>query len=162
LRQPHSLLLRKILFQVHLWVGASLGLYIVMISVSGSILVYRRELSAALARKTTPSAASPSRNSLAISGQTGEQKESTSARAVTRITAQRAVICNRGHANMNDPILVREWSAGAFHQRVLELEAQGYIPRRETYRITPEMHPETGAITHLHVIEMLPPEPKKA
>ena len=63
---------------------------------------------------------------------------------------------------MNDPILVREWSAGAFHQRVLELEAEGYVSRRETYRITPEMHPETGTITHLHVIEMLPPEPKKA
>jgi len=49
LRQPQSLLLRKILFQVHLWVGVSLGLYILMISVSGSILVYRRELSSALA-----------------------------------------------------------------------------------------------------------------
>ena len=49
LRQPQSLFLRKVLFQVHLWVGASLGLYIVTISVSGSLLVYRRELSAALA-----------------------------------------------------------------------------------------------------------------
>jgi uncharacterized iron-regulated membrane protein len=50
LRQPQNLLPRKALFQVHLWVGASLALYVVMISVSGSLLVYRRELSAALAR----------------------------------------------------------------------------------------------------------------
>jgi uncharacterized iron-regulated membrane protein len=48
LRQPQSMLLRRILFQVHLWVGVSLGLYILMISVTGSLLVYRRELSAAV------------------------------------------------------------------------------------------------------------------
>jgi hypothetical protein len=58
---------------------------------------------------------------------------------------------------MSDPIQVHEWSAAAFHQRVIDLEAQGYTPRLETYRITPEMNPETGAITHLHEIELLPP-----
>jgi len=62
---------------------------------------------------------------------------------------------------MNDPILVREWSAGKFHQRVLELETQGYTTRKETYRITPETNPDTGVVTHLHVIEMLPPQPNK-
>lgn len=59
---------------------------------------------------------------------------------------------------MNDPVLVREWSANEFHHRVLELEAQGYTARRETYRITPETNPETGAVSHLHVMELLPPE----
>jgi hypothetical protein len=59
---------------------------------------------------------------------------------------------------MQSPIIVREWSAGEFHQHVLRLEAQGYVARRETYRITPEMHPETGAICHLHSIELLPPD----
>lgn len=63
---------------------------------------------------------------------------------------------------MSGPILVREWGASAFHQRVLELEAEGYIARRETYRITPEMNPETGVIIHLHVMEMFLPEPDKA
>ena len=63
---------------------------------------------------------------------------------------------------MSDPIFVREWSANEFHQRVLELEAQGYTARRETYRITPEVNPETGTICHLHVIELLPPEPKQS
>jgi hypothetical protein len=60
---------------------------------------------------------------------------------------------------MSDPIMVREWGADAFHRRVLELEAQGYVARQETYRITPETNPDTGVVTHLHVIELLPPEP---
>jgi hypothetical protein len=56
---------------------------------------------------------------------------------------------------MSDPIFVREWGAEAFHRRVLELEARGYVARRETYRITPEVNPETGEIVHLHTMEML-------
>lgn len=35
--------LRRVLFQVHLWTALSIGLYIVVISVSGSIAVFRRE-----------------------------------------------------------------------------------------------------------------------
>jgi len=55
---------------------------------------------------------------------------------------------------MPDLILVREWDADSFHRRVLELESQGYEARRDTYRISPEMDPETGNIVHLHSIEM--------
>ncbi len=58
---------------------------------------------------------------------------------------------------MADPILVREWDSDLFHRRVLELELKGYVARRETYTITPEMNPETGAIVHLYSIEMSPP-----
>src|SRR5467141_3282429 len=36
--------LRRALFQVHLWSGIALGLYILMIAVTGSVLVYRNEL----------------------------------------------------------------------------------------------------------------------
>jgi uncharacterized iron-regulated membrane protein len=43
-RQPQKTWLRRVLFQVHLWSGISLGLYILMISVTGSVLVYRNEL----------------------------------------------------------------------------------------------------------------------
>lgn len=59
---------------------------------------------------------------------------------------------------MSKVLLVREWDSDSFHRRVAELEAQGYQARRETYRITPETHPETGVITHLHSIEMIKPE----
>ena len=36
-------MIRKVLFQVHLWSGIGVGLYVVAISVSGSILVFRQE-----------------------------------------------------------------------------------------------------------------------
>jgi hypothetical protein len=51
--------------------------------------------------------------------------------------------------------IVRDWDGDAFHRRVLQLEAAGYIARRETYTITPEMNPSTGEVTHLHSIEMV-------
>jgi uncharacterized iron-regulated membrane protein len=44
LRRPQSLWLRKALFQIHLWTGIALGLYIIAISVSGSAIVFRNEL----------------------------------------------------------------------------------------------------------------------
>lgn len=43
-RHPQRTLLRKALFQVHLWSGIALGMYIFFISVTGSVLVYRNEL----------------------------------------------------------------------------------------------------------------------
>ena len=60
---------------------------------------------------------------------------------------------------MSTAILVREWNVDAFHRQVLDLETEGYIARRETYRVTPEMNPETGEIIHLRTIEMLKPDP---
>lgn len=44
LRRPQKIWFRRALFQVHLWSGIALGLYIFMISVTGSVLVYRNEL----------------------------------------------------------------------------------------------------------------------
>jgi uncharacterized iron-regulated membrane protein len=41
---PQKLWLRKAVFQVHLWSGVALGLYIFFISLTGSVLVYRNEL----------------------------------------------------------------------------------------------------------------------
>jgi hypothetical protein len=60
---------------------------------------------------------------------------------------------------MSEALLVREWDAEAFHRRVLDLETKGYSARRETYCITPEMNPETGAIIHLYMIEMITANP---
>jgi len=59
---------------------------------------------------------------------------------------------------MQDLIVVREWDADSFHRRVLELESQGYEARRDTYRISPEMDPESGNIVHLYTIEMSRPK----
>lgn len=60
----------------------------------------------------------------------------------------------------DEVILVREWDADRFHARVMELEQQGYVARRDTYRVTPEMNPETGWITHVHTIELTRPSAK--
>src|SRR4051812_9511364 len=45
-QQPHKVGLRPFLFQAHLWLGVVLAAYVVMISVTGSLLVYRREIAA--------------------------------------------------------------------------------------------------------------------
>src|SRR5580693_6342959 len=44
IRRPQTLWLRKAAFQLHLWSGIGLGLYVLLISVTGSVLVYRNEL----------------------------------------------------------------------------------------------------------------------
>lgn len=55
---PRKLWLRRAFFQVHLWAGVLLSLYIVMIAITGSILVFRTELARTLLPKTlTPYAA---------------------------------------------------------------------------------------------------------
>lgn len=49
-RQPQTAWLRKATFQLHLWGGIGLGLYVLMVSVTGSVLVYRNELYTAATR----------------------------------------------------------------------------------------------------------------
>jgi len=68
---------------------------------------------------------------------------------------------NEGAA-VSNAIVVSEWDADAFHRRVTDLEMQGYVVRRETYRVTPEMNPETGRIVHLHAVELYLAGPDEA
>jgi uncharacterized iron-regulated membrane protein len=56
LRQPQSLWIRKAVFQIHLWTGIGVGLYVVVASVSGSAVVFRRELMRSLANRPQISA----------------------------------------------------------------------------------------------------------
>jgi uncharacterized iron-regulated membrane protein len=44
LRHPESSWVRKAFFHIHLWVGIGLGLYVLLMSASGSIIVYRSQL----------------------------------------------------------------------------------------------------------------------
>jgi uncharacterized iron-regulated membrane protein len=46
-RRPQSLWVRRAIFQIHLWTGIAAGLYILVVSVTGSVLVFRVELSRA-------------------------------------------------------------------------------------------------------------------
>lgn len=45
LEHPEKSWLRNAFFQIHLWVGVGLSAYIFVMSVSGSVIVYRNELS---------------------------------------------------------------------------------------------------------------------
>lgn len=48
--QPQTVWLRKAIFQVHLWSGIGLGIYLLVVSVTGSIVVYSNELYVAATR----------------------------------------------------------------------------------------------------------------
>jgi len=56
LQHPESLRLHRVLLQTHLWLGVVVGLYVLVMSVTGSMIVLRNELeqSAKLARRLTP------------------------------------------------------------------------------------------------------------
>lgn len=44
LHRPRTLWLRKIIFQIHLWLGLLIALYVVVIALSGSVLVFQQEI----------------------------------------------------------------------------------------------------------------------
>ena len=71
--QPQTTWLRRAIFQLHLWSGIGIGLYVLLVSVTGSVLVYRNELYRA---------ATPDPITLAVSGPrlTDEQLRATVAR----------------------------------------------------------------------------------
>ena len=46
--RPRAAWLKRAFFQAHLWIGIGIGLYVVLISLSGSVIVFRREMDRAL------------------------------------------------------------------------------------------------------------------
>ena len=58
MRRPQATWLRKAIFQVHLWTGIGVGLYVILVSVTGSVLVWRNELALAATRDPIVVAAS--------------------------------------------------------------------------------------------------------
>ena len=64
LRNPQSVWLRKAIFQVHMWAGIGVGLYLLVVSVSGSVVVFRVELATAFSPTPTIVAASGDRMTL--------------------------------------------------------------------------------------------------
>ncbi len=55
IHRPRRLLLRRVVFQIHLWLGVLLSLYLVLIALSGALLVYHDTLT----RYTLPAGLSP-------------------------------------------------------------------------------------------------------
>jgi uncharacterized iron-regulated membrane protein len=48
LKQPRQLWWRNALFQIHLWMGIVIGIYFLLIGVTGSLIVYKKELERAM------------------------------------------------------------------------------------------------------------------
>ena len=63
-----------------------------------------------------------------------------------------------GGVGMSEVMQVREWGVDAFHKKVLQLESEGFVSRLESYRIVPDVNPDTGIVSHLHTMEMYKPE----
>jgi uncharacterized iron-regulated membrane protein len=86
-RRPQTIWLRWALFQVHLWVGVGLGVYILLMSVTGSALVFRRELTRSLAREPRVAVGPGERMSESALKQAVER--AYSGYAVTRVSLRR-------------------------------------------------------------------------
>ncbi len=52
MQRPQRLWIRRAFFQIHLWIGLGIGLYVMAISISGSALVLRQELTRKSLRRT--------------------------------------------------------------------------------------------------------------
>lgn len=57
--RPQSVWWRKVLFQVHLWTGVIIGVYVILICLTGSLLVFQRELQDDVPRLGNDSHAGP-------------------------------------------------------------------------------------------------------
>jgi uncharacterized iron-regulated membrane protein len=54
IRHPQNVWIRRAMFQVHLWTGLALAVYIVVLSATGSLLVYRNEINTLVATPKPP------------------------------------------------------------------------------------------------------------
>src|SRR5260370_31595720 len=50
-QRPRSLRIRKVFFQIHLWMGVGVGIYVLAIRISGGAIVYRHELTVMFSRR---------------------------------------------------------------------------------------------------------------
>ena len=81
---PQTVWLRRATFQLHMWSGIGVGLYVLVVSVTGSIVVYRNELYTAATRDpivVTPSPfQSPTTNPSTMENSSGLRERGTGGR----------------------------------------------------------------------------------
>lgn len=63
-RQPQKVWIRRAMFQIHLWTGIAIGLYITVVCLTGSVLVFRRELMRTYANRPQVSMHAPDQTPL--------------------------------------------------------------------------------------------------
>lgn len=66
IERPQNIWLRKAMFQIHLWVGIGVGLYILLIGVTGAALVFRDEMEHGLSSHLAQQAPPPAVDLLAL------------------------------------------------------------------------------------------------
>ncbi|MEI7948704.1 MAG: PepSY-associated TM helix domain-containing protein [Gammaproteobacteria bacterium] len=88
LQAPNTLWLRRMLFQVHLWLGIGFGVYILMLSLSGSAVVLRPQFSRWFVHNEAASSQEPRLE--------GGQLEAKIAAAYADFTVKRVVPSTRG------------------------------------------------------------------
>src|ERR1700733_1728960 len=100
LRRPHSVWLRRAVFQIHLWSRIILGIYVFLVSLSGSAIVFRNDLYDVLSARTK----------VAVSGKrlTREQMVQAVQRAYPDYTVQ-SMQRGRFAAEATDIVLVKGW-----------------------------------------------------
>jgi len=111
LDNPQQLRFRQFLLKAHLWVALSLSIYLVVISLSGSAVVFRRELSVWLVPRQVPSTE--------IAALEGEALES----AVERAYAEHVVVAISQQRGEGRPIYVNLERDGAESQRLFDPHA---------------------------------------
>lgn len=72
LQAPQTLWLRRVLFQIHLWLGIGFGLYVLMISLSGSAIVLRPQVSRWFTPSEVVSTAGPELTGAALEARIAE------------------------------------------------------------------------------------------
>jgi len=86
-RQPQQVWLRRAAFQIHLWTGLAIGLYIVILCLTGSALVYRGVLDDAL--ETPAPAFRPGEEALSIEQLTAAAQRAYPGYTVSRVGGNR-------------------------------------------------------------------------
>src|SRR5438105_13385449 len=90
--QPQKLWLRRAMFQIHLWTGIGVGVYIFIICVTGSVLVFRRELTRTYSNRPQVSIHAPDQKPL-----TEDQLKAAALRAYPDFTVEKVWRGRRGN-----------------------------------------------------------------
>jgi hypothetical protein len=135
-RQPQRIWLRRALFQVHLWSGIAIGLYIFMISVTGSVLVYRNELFVASPRVMRATFWLLDLHDNLLAGETGRRSQRRGRVRDSRPCRDRIRDLVAGNQNVASKSDAASWTgmaadvlAPAQHDRVLDLRVHGLCSR---------------------------------
>jgi len=110
-RKPQNVWVRRAMFQIHLWTGIGVGLYLVVVCATGSVLVFRRELMRAYSNRPQVSVHAADAKPL-----TEDQLRAAAQRAYPDFTVEKVWRGRRG----TTPVDVWMDKSGAKKQRLFD------------------------------------------